>query len=238
MVAFVAIGATTVGAGAAQAAGTKVTPTIKLSPAKPKINKKTKKPVAVKFSTVVAVAKPDGSREDVMKTIDLTMPKNLVADAKGFKTCSLELLKANKPSQCPAGSLLGDSLGIVDAVPLFTTPLHADGKIYLTGKSAGTVKVAIYADSREVPTAHGVVEGVIKQKKGGVAKVHWDVPRIPTAPGLPDAGNLSLSFNWTARGPQGTLFRATKPCKGGWKASTRLTFTDGSSSSGNVKAAC
>ncbi|HKE79733.1 MAG TPA: hypothetical protein VKB54_10510 [Solirubrobacteraceae bacterium] len=235
-IALVAIVALLAAAVVAQAAGDKITSTVKLSPSNPKINKKTKKAVEVKLTTEFKVTKPDGTREDALKAVDMTLPKGIVADAKGFSKCSYALLQANKADQCPAKSVIGNHLGVANGTPLISV-VHGPAKVYLLGVSGSTIKFGIFTTAVEVPTAHTAFQGTMKPSSSGL-KIHLDVPRLPTAPGLPDGTNLSMLWKWNVRGPKGTLLRAKQACKGGWKVTTRATFVDGSTATETAKTSC
>src|SRR5262245_35932696 len=119
-----------VGVTGASAAGEKVSGTLKVSPAKPKIGK-SGKPVAIKFSLDTKIAKPDGTREAASKSIDITYPKGIVLDTKGFKTCSLASLNANRPQDCPKTAAVGTRESTVNGQPAFSSPLHAEFNVLL-----------------------------------------------------------------------------------------------------------
>jgi hypothetical protein len=224
-----------VGVAGASAAGEKVTTTLKVSPSKPRIGK-SGKPVPIKFALDTKIAKPDGTRETASKAIDITYPKGIVMDTKGFGTCSLATLKANKPQECPKNAAIGTRESTVNAVPLFANPLHAEFNTLLLSSGKTSIKWGAYGTAKEVPTLHAVEDGTVKFSNGTV-KVHTDFPRLPTAPGLPDGTVLGQKWAFGALGSKSFL-RATKPCKGGWAVKVKYTFVDGSTVRTNAKASC
>jgi hypothetical protein len=225
-----------VGAGVVQAAGEKVTSTIKVSPVKPKVGK-SGKPVNINFKFDVKIAKPDGSREAALKTVDITFPKGIVMNAANFKNCNVASLKANKPQDCAPSTEIGHRSGIVNGQPLFKQPLTSDFAIYKTSAGKTSFTWASYGTVKEIPTLHAVETGNAKIKDGRVV-VHLDVPRLPTAPGLPDGTIVGQGWSFDGKTSKGSFLQATQPCKTGWKVVQKYVFVDGSSQTVTPKVSC
>lgn len=221
------------GPASANAAGNSISTKIKMSPASPKPGKK---PAQVKLGLEIDIAKADGTREDALKTIDLTLPSGLVLDTSRYAVCPMDKLTTNKVAECPAKSLVGHHQAVLNGAPLIAA-VHLEADVFVTRKTKTSIEFGAYSSAKELPNTHGVVPGTLKLS-GGRVRLHIDAPRIPTAPGLPDGTNQSFDFQFDVRGSQGTLLRAKKPCKSAWALSSRLAFVDDSVATSTAKANC
>jgi hypothetical protein len=187
------------------------------------------KPGLAKVSWSMVITKPDGSRPANLSKADLTLPKGLFADTKGYKTCPIAKLQANDNKSCPAKSIVGKANAHITAAPVRDAPYAATGIIYLTGAKGKRPTFATYYTLTEIPSAHSVTTMALNG-----SKLHFDQPRIPSVPGLPDATPLDIRFDFTAKG-KATVFRLSKPCKRGTSLSAKYGFYDGSSASSSAK---
>jgi hypothetical protein len=214
-------------------AGDSVKTTVKFSPGHPKPSKK--KAAQVKLNYGMTISGPGGARPADLVTSELLLPPGMTADGAGFATCALSKIQANDVKSCPAKSIVGHAGGSINAQPIQDAPFISDGTIYATKAKAGkTPELAVFFTLREIPSAHSI--GLIKFKKGKRMTLHFDMPELPTAPGLPNATVLTVSFSFDGKGSKGLMLRTTKACPAGMKVPDKLTFKDGSSASDVVKA--
>lgn len=231
-IALVASGLLALSAGLASATGEVVNTTVKV-PKTTSIKKKT--PGQSKVAWAMDIKKPDGSRAANLQTADLTLPKAVFADAKGFKACDLAKLQSSDDKSCPAKSVIGSATADIYSSPIREQPYASTGVIYYTGSKGKTVNFAVFYTLTEIPTVHSVTPGSIT-RGASTSKIHFDQPKLPTAPGLPDATPLDISWTFDGKGAKGLLFRQAKPCKKGTTVPAKYTFYDGSSSSATAKA--
>jgi hypothetical protein len=229
---LVACGLVALSAGLASAAGETVTTTVKV-PKTTAIKKKT--PGQSKVLWAMDIKKPDGSRAANLSAADLTLPKAVFADAKGFKACDLAKLQSSDDKSCPAKSVVGSATADIYSSPIREEPYASTGVIYYTGSKGKTVSLAVFYTLTEIPTVHSVTPVTIT-RGASTSKIHMDQPKLPTAPGLPDATPLDISWTFDGKGAKGLLFRQAKPCKKGTTVPAKYTFYDGSSTSVTAKA--
>ena len=220
------------GAGLASATGEVVNTTVKV-PKTSAIKKKT--PGQSKVAWAMEIKKPDGSRAANLSAGDLTLPKAVFADAKGFQACDLAKLQSSDDKSCPAKSVIGSATAHIYSSPIREEPYGSTGVIYYTGSKGKTVNFAVFYTLTEIPTVHSVTPGSIT-RGAATSKVHFDQPKLPTAPGLPDATPLDISWTFDGKGAKGLLFKQAKPCKKGTTVPAKYTFYDGSSASVTAKA--
>jgi hypothetical protein len=231
-IALVTCGLVALTAGLADAAGETVTTSVSV-PKTTKIKKKT--PGQTKVSWVMDIKKPDGSRAANLSTADLTLPKAVFADAKGFQACPESKLQANDDKSCPAKSVVGTATADIYSSPVREEPYAATGVIYFTGMKGKSVGLAIFYTLTEIPTVHSVTPMVVS-RSAATSKIHFDQPKLPTAPGLPDATPLDVHTTFDGKGSKGLLFRQAKPCKKGTTVPAKYGFYDGSSTTATAKA--
>jgi len=231
-IALVACGLTALMAGLASAAGETVTTTVKV-PKTSAIKKKT--PGQSKVSWAMDIKKPDGSRAANLATGDLTLPKAVFADTKGFQSCDAAKLEANDDKSCPAKSVIGSATADIYSSPVREEPYAATGVIYYTGSKGKSVNFSVFYTLTELPTIHSVTTGTVT-RSASTSKIHFDQPKLPTAPGLPDATPLDIAWTFDKKGAKGLLFRQAKPCKKGTTVPAKYGFYDGSSASATAKA--
>jgi hypothetical protein len=229
---LVATGLLALGAGMAAATGETVDTTVKV-PKTTSIKKKT--PGQSKVSWAMDIKKPDGSRAANLSTGDLTLPKAVFADTKGFQACDPAKLQANDDKSCPAKSVIGSATADIYSSPIREEPYAATGSIYYTGMKGKSVTFAVFYTLTDIPTVHSVTPGSVS-RSGATSKIHFDQPKLPTAPGLPDATPLDIAWTFDGKGSKGLLFRQAKPCKKGTMVPAKYGFYDGSSASATAKA--
>jgi len=231
-ISLVACGLLALVAGLASAAGETVPTTVKV-PKTTAIKKKT--PGQSKVVWSFDVKKPDGSRAANLKTADLTLPKAVFADAKGFQACDAAKLQANDDKSCPAKSVVGAATAHIYSSPIREEPYDVTGVIYYTGTKGKTVNLSIFYTLTEIPTVHSVTT-IAVTRSASTSKLHMEQPTLPTAPGLPDATPLDVGVTFDGKGSKGLLFRQAKPCKKGTMVPAKYGFYDGSSASATAKA--
>jgi hypothetical protein len=231
-IALVTGGLVALTAGLAGAAGETVTTTVKV-PKTTAIKKKT--PGQSKVSWAMDIKKPDGSRAANLQTGDLTLPKAVFADTKGFQACDAAKLEANDDKSCPAKSVVGKATADIYSSPVREEPYAATGVIYYTGTKGKSVNFSVFYTLVEIPTVHSVTPGTIT-RGASTSKIHFNQPKLPTAPGLPDATPLDISWTFDGKGGKGLLFRQAKPCKTGTTVPAKYSFYDGSSTNATAKA--
>jgi hypothetical protein len=214
-------------------AGDKVTTTVKLSPAHPKASKKG---TQVKLNYAMTFAGAAGARPANFATGDLLLPPGMTADGAGFAACPMATIEANDVNSCPAKSIVGHAGGDINVQPIQDAPMATDGTIYVTKAKAGAPpELAVFYTVREIPSAHSIA--TMKFVKSGKRwKLHLALPTLPTAPGLPDATPVSMSFTVDTKGSKGLVLRTTKKCPAGMKLPNKVTFHDGSSATSSAKA--
>ena len=202
-------------AGAAHAAGEVITTTAKLKGAK--------------LSYKTTIAKADGSRPANLSSASLPLPKGIEPNGKGFATCPLATIQANDINSCPSGSKAGTNKGQINSSPVSETPLDVTGVTYFTGLKSGLPTFATYYTVTQFPSAHSI--STVRFKKAAGRWVFTvTMPKLPIAPGLPDATPLWLSYDLVA-----------KVLKGRCKAeslTSKVTFHDGSSATDALKSSC
>jgi hypothetical protein len=219
-----AIGLVAAGGSVALAAGETVTTKVTVKKAV-KITKK--KPGQAKLLWDATIAKSDGSRPANLSGGDLTLPKGTSVDVTGLEACPLSKIEANDVKSCPAKSVVGSATGTILSAPVRDKPYDATGVVYYTGGGAKKPTFAAFYTLVEIPSAHSIT--ALSASK---TKLHFDEPRIPTAPGLPDATVLHISFSFDKKGPKGMLFKQKTACKKGTPVKTSYTFFDGSTAQG------
>ena len=219
-------------AAMAVAGGETVNTTVKV-PKTTKIKKKT--PGQSKVQWAFDIKKPDGSRAANLQTADLTLPKAVFADAKGFTACPESQLQANDDKSCPAKSAVGSATAHIYSSPVREEPYAATGVVYYTGMKGKNVGLAIFYTLTEIPTVHSVSTLTVS-RSGAFSKLHLEQPKLPTAPGLPDATPLDVGLTFDGKGSKGLLFRQAKPCKPGTSVPAKYGFYDGSSATATAKA--
>jgi hypothetical protein len=229
---LVACGLVALMAGLASAAGETVSTTVKV-PKTTSIKKKT--PGQSKVVWAMDIKKPDGSRAANLSTADLTLPKATFADAKGFQACPESKLQANDDKSCPAKSVVGSATADIYSSPVREAPYAATGVIYYTGTKGKNVQLAVFYTLTELPTIHSVSTLTVS-RSASTSKVHMVQPKLPTAPGLPDATPLDVGLTFDGKGSKGLLFRQAKPCKKGTMVPAKYGFYDGSSATATAKA--
>jgi hypothetical protein len=219
-------------AGMASATGEVVNTTVAV-PKTTAIKKKT--PGQSKIAWAMDVKKPDGSRAANLATGDLTLPKAVFADTKGFQACDASKLEANDDKSCPAKSVVGKASAHIYSSPVREEPYAATGVIYYTGSKGKTVNLSVFYTLVEIPTIHSITT-ITVTRGAATSKVHFNQPKLPTAPGLPDATPLDIAWTFDGKGAKGLLFRQAKPCKKGTTVPASYTFYDGSSAKATAKA--
>src|SRR3954454_24608443 len=230
-VALLALAALAVAAAPAFAAGEQTTGTVGFKPAKPKFAKAKKGSKVVPSAQVdlswdTTVKKPDGSRPANVKSLTLALPAGFVPDASGFAVCPLATIQANNDKACPKGSVVGSGDGFINIAPIAPEPYQTKGPVYFTGMKGKSATFAVYYTVVKLPSAHNI--GTLAISKSGKGySLKYNLPKLATAPGIPDATPIDMSFAFSAKGPKGKLMRTTKPCKAGPLAA-RSDFYDGS----------
>jgi hypothetical protein len=202
-------------AGAAQAANV-VTTTAKFAGAK------------LSYSTKITTA--DGARPTNMSGASLPLPKGLEPNRTGFTTpCPIATIQANDINNCPAASKAGKGGGQINSSPVSETPLDTTGVVFFTGMKSGLPAYAIYYTVTQFPSAHSIALLSFK-KISGRWNFRVSMPKLPIAPGLPDATPLIVTYDLAA-----------KVLKGKCKAeslTSKLTFHDGTSATDALKSSC
>jgi hypothetical protein len=212
------------------AAGNQVKSTIKMTPSNPRIPSgaaATRTGAQVKFRWDHTISRPDGSRPDNAKSGDLPLPAGMFAKATGFRTCPMSTLEANNVTACHRNSVAGTAGGAIYISPISEEKQAVDGKIYFTGMRGRVPTFAIYYTVRNFPTAHSISPIKIT-KVGNKSKLHYDLPKLPTVPGVPDATPIDVSISFDARGPNGMVLRMSKRCQR-QTLMAKIGFWDGSS---------
>ena len=220
-----AIGLMAAGGSVALAAGETVTTKVTVKKAV-KITKK--KPGQATVTWDVTVAKPDGSRPADLSGGDLTLPKGTSVDVAGLVACPAAKLEANDNKSCSPKSVVGSATGTILSAPIRDKPYEATGILYYTGGGAKKPTFAAYYTLTEIPSAHSITS-----LSASKTKLHFTEPRIPTAPGLPDATVLHISFSFDKKGPKGMVFKQKTACKKGTAVKSSYTFYDGSTAQGS-----
>src|SRR3954451_24356177 len=232
---LLACGLVAAGNPAALAEGEAIATKVSITPKHAKVtNAKKGTPVALHYDTTIS--KSDGSRPSNAESGSLTLPKGALVDVTGMKACPLDKLQNNDDKSCPKNSVAGSAGGLIDTSPISETPMHTDGVIYYTGKKGGLPTFATYYTVRELPSAHNIATHTFK-KSGGRLVWRWEIPRLATAPGLPDATPLEVIFDWTVKSPKRMVFRLGKKCTSAALTHT-VTFYDNPSVADQPKPAC
>jgi hypothetical protein len=240
-VALFAIAALAVAAAPAFAAGEQTAGTVSFKPAKPKFAKAKKGSKVVPSAQVdlnwkLTISKPDGSRPANLRSSQIALPAGFVPDASGFAVCPLATIKANNDKACPKGSVAGAADGFINIQPIAEDAYQTTGPIYFTGMKGKAATFAIYYTVVKLPSAHNIgTLALTKTRKGYTLK--YDLPKLATAPGIPDATPVSASFAFATKGPKGKLMRTTKACRAGSLAA-RSVFYDGSSTTNPTALTC
>lgn len=223
---LVACGLVLGGSGNAWAAGEEVTSTVAVK----KVGKiKKKKPAQARIAWNMTVAKPDGSRPANLHTGELKMPKGTYPDVAGFEACPLATIETNDVKSCPAKSIVGKSTGTILSAPVRDKPYDATGVLYYTGLKGKVPQFASYFTLTEIPSAHSIT--TLSASK---SKLAFEMPKIPTAPGLPDATPLQVGFTFDAKGSKGLLFKQKKACAKGTTIGLNYGFYDSSAATGSA----
>jgi hypothetical protein len=230
-IALLTVAALGVGATTAFASGETTESKVTVKPGKPKFPKRKKGskvlPTAqVDLSWATTIKKPDGSRPANLKSLTLALPAGFVPDASGFAVCPLATIQANNDKACPKGSIVGEGDGYINIQPIAADAYQTKGPMYFTGMKGSSATFAVYYTVVKLPSAHNI--GILTLSKSGKGySMKYELPKLATAPGLPDATPVEISFNWATKGPKGKLMRTTKACKAGTLA-TRTDLYDGS----------
>jgi hypothetical protein len=233
-IALVTCGLLAATAAIATAANETVTTTVKV-PKTAKAKKNATGQSKVAWSFIVKNPNDAGARAANLSSGDLTLPKATFADTNGFKACPLAKLEANDDKSCPAKSVVGTGVAHIYSSPIREQPYESTGVVYFTGMKGKTPQLATFWTLTEIPSAHSVTPLSVS-RSGATSKVHFDQPKIPTAPGLPDATVLDIAWTFDGKGAKGLFFRQAKPCKKGTSVAAKYGFYDGSSASSSAKA--
>jgi hypothetical protein len=218
----------------ATAANETVTTTVKV-PKTAKAGKTTSGQSKVVWSFTIKNPNDAGSRAANLSSGDLTLPKATFADPSGFKACPLAKLEANDDKSCPAKSVVGKAASHIYSSPVREEPYAVTGVVYYTGMKGKSPQFATFWTLVEIPSAHSVTPLSVS-RSGATSKIHFDQPKIPTAPGLPDATVLDIAWTFDGKGSKGLVFRQAKPCKKGTSVAAKYGFYDGSSTNNTAKA--
>ena len=240
-IALLAFAVFAVAAAPAIAEGEQTTSTVSFKPAKPKFTKAKKgskvvPSAQVALSWATTIKKPDGSRPANVKSLTLALPAGFVPDASGFAVCPLATIQANNDKACPKRSVVGSGDGFINIQPIAAEPYQTKGPMYFTGMKGKAATFAVYYTVVKLPSAHNI--GILTLSKSGKGySLNYELPKLATAPGLPDATPVSIINVFDARGRKGKLMRTTKPCKAGSLAE-RSNFYDGSFTTTPASLAC
>jgi hypothetical protein len=230
-IALLAIAALAVAAAPAFAAGEQTEGTVSFKPAKPKFPKvkkgsKVVPSAQVDLSWATTIKKPDGSRPANLKSLTLALPAGFVPDASGFAVCPLATIQANNDKACPKGSVAGFGDGFINIQPIAQEAYQTKGPMYFTGMKGKAATFAVYYTVVKLPSAHNIAILTLS-KSGKGYSLKYELPKLATAPGLPDATPVSIINVFNGKGPKGKVMRTTKACKAGSLAA-RTDLYDGS----------
>jgi hypothetical protein len=240
-IALLTVAALGVGATSAWAAGETTQSTLTFKPAKPKFppkkkGDKTPPSAQVDLNWKMKISKSDGSRPANMKSWEVALPNGIVPFTTGLGVCPLATIQANNDKSCPKTSVVGKGDGHINIQPIAPDAYETTGPVYFTGNKGKSATFAIYYTVTKLPSAHNI--GIVTISKAGKGyKLKYGLPKLATAPGLPDATPVDASFTFDQRGPKGKLIRTTAACKAG-SLTSRVAFYDNSFTSTPASLTC
>ena len=240
-IALLTVAALGVGATSALASGETTQSTVSFKPGKPKFPKKKKGSKVLPSAQIDltwkgTIKKPDGSRPANLQSWEFALPAGVFPDVTGLGVCPLATIQANNDKACPKTSVVGSGDGHINIQPIAPDAYETTGPVYFTGKKGSSATFAIYYTVTKLPSAHNI--GILTLSKAGKGyRLKYELPKLATAPGLPDATPVDASFSFNTKGPKGKLFRTTAACKAGSLA-TSVKFYDGSSTNTPATLAC
>lgn len=203
------------------------------------------KPRAVAFDYSQTLAAKDGSRiTDHVRYVTITMPVGMRFDINAVPQCKESTLedKTQGTSACPAGSIVGAGSGTADARPAVAALIPSKVTAYngvLDTDVNGNPQAAVPA-LLLVAEANGVQAKFPFEIRGHTLFLD-DGP--PAADGSADAfiaRDLVLHLKRLVGSKHTPYIRAPTACpKGGWKFTTKFTFSSGQSPvTSTVKVPC
>jgi hypothetical protein len=155
----------------------------------------------------------------------MTLPAGMTRNTGAFPTCDAAALQSQGPRGCPDGSRIGSGLVIAYAQPVVTDPVHATVTIF--NGAGGSILLYVFPDLG--PTY--VLEG----RPTGTSSLIFDIPRIPTVPGAPDASLRQFRLDITRTG---YLVNPPYCPAAGWTWGFSLTYANGEQLSIPVTVPC
>jgi hypothetical protein len=240
-IALLTCAAFAVAAAPGWASGEQTDATVSFKPAKPKFPKqkpgsKVLPTAQVDLTWAMTIKKPDGSRPANLHTSQVALPKGFVPDPSGFAVCPLATIQANNDKACPKTSIVGKGDGFINIQPIATDEYQTTGPMYFTGMKGKSATFAIYYTVVKLPSAHNIATLTLS-KSGKGYTLKYELPKLATAPGLPDATPTAMTNVFNTKGPKGKLMRTTAACKAG-SLTARNDFYDGSFTSTPASLTC
>jgi hypothetical protein len=208
----------------------------------------------VEFNAQIAV--PNGRVPPPLTELDVRYPSSLgvAVGGLGLATCSKRRLEAGGPEGCPPDSRMGEGSALAE-IPIGPEIIQETAKVailrapeqeehlallfYATGLSPVFAQIAFPGLLLPAPPPYG-------------ARIHIDVPLVPSLPGGPDVavvrlhatvGPRGLTYYERVRGklvaykPQGILLPKKCP-RGGFAFSATFAFLDGSHTNADTRVPC